>query len=279
MAKQTLEGWIHEAMIDSEKDPITQLSLIHIAAAEIEIYTVKFGSKQWTPAELSQIFRHKADSYSQDIAGVQTFCMYAFYGKQEPEARHPFTVNGATDFGLSTEGPDAKGQMMQGMRHLEAATQMNLRSIATMVGAQQQLIETLVRNDLETRKENRELIGILKDVVLTQAAKTHEHRMSELEYERSSKERAKWIGFLPGLVNNILGKEVFPQSTEDTALLETIADSLDEGQLQKLAGTLKPEVLGPIAKRFEKHFEKRKSEQTQAKQLAAKNPEDDAAGD
>lgn len=281
MAKQSLESWIHEAMVDPEKDkPISQITLVHIAGSENEIHSVKFGSKQWTPAELSTLFRHKAESYSQELSGVQTFALLAFYGgTTEQQARHPFVVSGATDFQLTTENADAKGITQQSMRHLEVQAQMYSRGQAVIIDAQQRLIETLTRNALEDRRENRELIGILKDVVLTQATNNHEHKMKELEYERSSAERKKWIGFLPGLVNNILGKEVFPQSTADTALLETIADNLTPDQLEKLGSTLKPEVLGPIAERFSKHFEKRKLEAKTAKQLAAKNPEDDAAGD
>ena len=280
MAKQSLESWIHEAMTDADKEkPISQLSLMHIAGSENEIHTVKFGSKSWAPSELSTLFRHKAESFAQELSGVQTFALLAFYGSGESQARHPFVVTGATDFQLTTENADAKGLAQQGMRHLEVQAQMYSRGQAVILDAQQRLIETLTRNALEDRKENRELIGILKDVVLTQATNNHEHKMKELEYERSSAERKKWIGFLPGLVNNILGKDVFPQSTADTALIESIADNLTPDQLEKLGGALKPEVLGPIADRFNKHFEKRKLESKQAKQLAAKNPEDDAAGD
>ncbi len=281
MGKQTLESWIHEAMVDSDKDGmITMFSLMHIGAGEKEIHSVKFGSKPWSASEISQLFRHKGESYSQDIPGVQTFIIYAFYaGRNEPQAQHPFTVNGATDFGLSTEGPDEKGMKQQWMRHYEAGNQMALRSLGLSVDSQGRLIDRLLTDNLEQRKENRELIGLLKDVILTQANQNHERDMKKLEYERSTKERERWIGFLPGLVNNILGKEVFPQHVEDTAHLQAIADAMDEDDLKKLAGKVKPEQLGPLANRFKKHFSQKKTEENNTKQLAAKNPEDDAVGD
>ncbi len=280
MAKQTLESWIHEAMIDGDKDQaITGFNLAHVGSGETDIHHIKFGSKAWTPSEVSQLFRHKAEGFAQDLPGVQTFVVYAFYGKNEPEAKHPFTVTGTLDTNLMTESPDARGLTIQGMRHLEAGTQMAFRSLATSVDAQQRMIDSLIRDNLDTRRENRELIGILKDVVMTQAANNHDRKLKELEYERTTKERDKWIGFLPGLVNNILGKEVFPQGTEDTAHLQALADAMSEEDLKKLSGKVRPEQLGPIANRLKKYYEEKKVAEQNDKLLAAKTPEDDAAGD
>jgi hypothetical protein len=289
LAKQTLEAWIHEALTDNDKigsdgKPVacSAFQLVHmVGQGEREIHTTRLGSKQWLARDLAQLFRHKAEGYCQDIPGVQTFCLLAFYEKDEPEARHPFLVNGDTDLnGLSTEGPDEKGFRMQGMRHLEAITQLNHRSIAHVLDTMARMNESLARENLEVRRENREGFALVKELLTTQALNRHEHRMKELEYERSTGERKKWLDFAPSLVNTILGTEVFPQSTEDTALIESIADSLSEEDLMKLGNTLKPEILGPIAARFEKHFKAKKLKSTTAsKLLKSKNPEDDAAGD
>lgn len=282
MAKQSLESWIQEAMTDTEKEkPISRLALVHLAGGENEVHSVGFGSKAWSPADLSYLFRHKAESYSQELAGVQTFALLAFYGSNEVQARHPFVVAGASDFQLTTENADDKGMKQQGMRHLEVQAQMYTRGNAHLLDKLLELTNTLTRNALEDRKENRELIGILKDVVLTQASSNHERKLKELEYERSTKERERWIGFLPGLVNNVLGREVFPQNVEDTAHLQAIADAMSEEDLKRLSGKVKPEQLGPLANRFKKHFEQRKTEADITKQLPASTStaEDNAAGD
>ena len=120
----------------------------------------------------------------------------------------------------------------------------------------------------------------MKELIAAQALNRHEYKMKEMEFERSSGERKKWLEFASVFVNSILGSEVFPQSTEDTTLIESIADSLSEEDLLKLGNTLKPEILGPIAARFEKHFKAKKAKKASASRLlAVKNPEDDAAGD
>lgn len=283
MAKQTLENWIHEAMIDIDKEKgISMMSLVHmVGQGEREIHSTKFGAKQWTARDLAQLFRHKAESYCQEIPGVQSFCLLAFYEQDEPEARHPFMVSGETDLnGLSTEAPDEKGFRMQGMRHVEAITQLNHRSIHHVLDTMARMNENLMKENLDVRKENREGFALMKDLIAAQALNKHEYRIKEMEFERSTEERKKWLDFAPVLVNTILGSEVFPQSTEDSALLETIADSLSEEDLIKLTSVLKPEILGPISARFEKHFKAKKLKAATATNLLkGKDPADDAAGD
>lgn len=283
MAKVTLESWIHEAMTDTDKEKeISAFTLMHmVGQGEREIHTCRLGSKQWLPRDLGNLFRHKAQVYCQELPGVQTFNLLAFYGSDEPQASHPFTMQGETDLHqLTTEGPDEKGLRMQGMRHVEAITQLNHRSIAHVLDTMSRMNETLLRENLEVRRENREGFALMKEMMAQQALGRHEYKMKELEYERSSSERKKWLEFAPSLVNSILGTEVFPQSTEDTALLETIANSLSEEDLLKLGSILKPEILGPISARFEKVFKaKQLKSAAEKRQLSAKNPEDDAAGD
>lgn len=289
MAKQTLEQWINECLIDTDKvdgegkpASCSAFQLVHmVGQGEREIHTTRLGSKQWAARDLAQLFRHKAEGYCQDIAGVQTFCLLAFFQKDEAEARHPFLINGDTDLhGLSTEGPDEKGFRMQGMRHIEALTQLNHRSIGHVLDTMARMNESLARENLEVRRENREGFALVKELLTAQALNRHEFKMKELEYERSTEERKKWLDFAPSLINTVLGSEVFPQSTEDTALIESIADALSEDDLMKLGSVLKPEILGPIAARFEKHFKSKKLKgATATKLLKSKNPEDDAAGD
>lgn len=283
MAKQTLDSWIHEAMTDGDKEaPISAFTLVHVVGqtAEREIHTVRLGSKQWTAADLAALLRHKAQSYCQDVTGVQTFCLLAFYGKEEPEARHPFLITGELDLNGSTEAPDEKGIKQQSMRHLEANAQMYHRGTAHVMDVLIRSQEILARENAALRQENREGFTMMKELIAQQALNRHEHRMKELEFERSSQERKKWLSFVPSLVNTVLGSEVFPQNTEDTALIESIANSLSEEDLIKLSGILKPEVLGPISARLEKHYKEKQLQGTTAsKLLKGRSGEEDAAGD
>ena len=92
------------------------------------------------------------------------------------------------------------------------------------------------------------------------------------------------MSFAPALINTLLGKEIFPQATADTSLVETIADNIKEEDIQKLAGVLPPELWGPLAVRMKAHIDKRLAEKAererQMKELPPHpDPEADAAGD
>jgi hypothetical protein len=105
--------------------------------------------------------------------------------------------------------------------------------------------------------------------------------MERLQYERATGERAKWMGLLPAAINGITGKEIIPQGTADTQLLETIAESLDEEGILKLAnsGAIKPEIIPLIMKRFTQIIQRKREAITLHKQaLNGMDPEEDASG-
>lgn len=292
MARKSIQAWIHEAMVDPDKDdPISMMALVHMTGQQTrEIHTTKFSSgKSWEAKALAEMFRGKAETYSQDLSGVQTFNLLAFYGgRSEPQAAFPFIVNSVADPAnahLSTEPPTAEGKAMQGMRQTEMLFQQTYRRQAAQDDYTLRLLEIQNRMLSETMSENREMFVVMKEMMMTTALNQHQHKMKELEYQRSSEERKKFLTFVPPLVNTILGRDVFPQSTEDTALIESIADSLSEEDVMKIAGVIKPEMLGPLMARVEKALIKKRKEDehdTQLKGILAKsieNPEADAAGD
>lgn len=271
MQKQTLDQWIREALIDPDKDgACTAISLVHMPG-EKEIHTVKFGAKPRDPKELASLFRGKAESYAAEITGVQTFNLLAFYDQRsEPQARKPILVKGHDEYdGMVTEGPDAKGQTMQGMRHLEVVMQMGLRHTSNLLEGSSKTIDALLRQNQQLMQENRDSFDIVKQLMIKQIEGDHTRRMESLAYERASAERAKWLGMAPGLVNTLFGKEIFPQNTADSALIEGMLESLEnlpDHAINVLASNVKPEVWGPLADRLTQRMRTRrlKREETEA---------------
>lgn len=278
MARQTLDQWVREALIDPDKDgKCTSMSLVHMQGQnEKELHTVRFGPKPWDPKELASLFRGKAESYASDITGVQTFNLLAFYdNRNEPQARKPFIIHGENDYGgLATEPPTKEGQTMQGMRHMEAVIQLAFRQTAMLFESSNQTIKSLVEQNAQLMRENRDGFDIVKELMIKQIEGDHKHRMEQLQYERSTRERAKWLGMAPALVNTLTGKPIFPQGNEDTALIESVVDSLDEDAIQKLATIIKPEVWAPLASRMANHLRQRR----EAHGANGVDPEDDTVG-
>ena len=283
MARKTLAKWIEEALVDPDKDgQISAIALVHMLGQQRqELHTVKLGpTGNYTGEGLEKLLKGKAEAYAQDLDGVQTFALLAFYGgKNTEQAIMPFKVlpqvNPETA-GLSTEAPTAEGRMAQKMRW-DDALQMQvyrrqqlmddfsirmLERMDTMLGHSQSHNATLM-------KDNMEGFTIIKELLNERAVKAHNFAMEQLKYQRSSQEREKLLKFAPALINTLLGKEIFPQSTADTALIETIAENLDEGMITKLAEVgLPQELMGPLAARVMKAIsDKEEREKQAAKQL------------
>lgn len=279
MAKRkTLEAWLYEALADKDKGvQCSMIALMHMVGSVGKELHSKKTHPDMNVKELAELFRGKAETYAQDLPGNQMFQILAFYGKGEPEAFFPFSLNGNFgESGLATEGPDAKGALQQLMRQNEMQFQLNMRQTISLFEASQRMIDSMSRREEKLLKENHDSLEIMREVILRQVADNHTQKMTEMEYERSTAERKKLMGFIPPLVNTVTGKEIFPQATSDTALVETITESLTEEQVQQLMGILPAELAGPLANRMLQHMEKKKREQAaKMKELPPLDPENE----
>lgn len=291
--KKSLDQWITEAMLDDDKDgKISAISLVHmVGQVPREIHAAKLvEGKKVDPKALADMFMGKAQTYCQELPGVHTFNLLAFYGQRsDPQAYHPFIVNSIPEHNgtaLATENPTPEGQKMQAMRQGEMVFQQVYRRQAQLDEYSMNLIREQNVMLKSALAENRDMFSIFKEVMLQMATNQHANRMKELEFQRSTGERERMLKFLPPLVNTVLGKEIFPQSVEDTAIVEGIAANLKEEDLVKLGGIVPPEMLGPLYARVEKAMAKKRLEQEALKQangivkrVGLQDPEADAAGD
>lgn len=284
MARQTLQQWIHEALTDKDKPgKCTMLALIHrVGVREQEIHKTELGSRQWDVKELADMFRGKAENYAAELVGVQTFNLLAFYaGDPEPQAIKPFMVNGQEDFGgLATEGPTKDGLLQQMMRHTEAVMQISSKQVQQLIQTTVDLSTMVTKENVSLRTENREMFEMFKTMMMRDVENREAARLKELEFQRSTAERQKWLSFAPAIVNRLFGKEVVPESLEDTALIETLAEKLTEDDIRKLATAgISPEAWGPFAARMGALLQRKRlaTEQARAAMNGA-DPETDATG-
>lgn len=281
--KQSLADWIREAMTDSEKTgKIAAISCVHKnGTSEREIDAVRFGGRTWKEEDLAARFEGKAESYAQDLLGLQEFCLFAFYGERsQPEAAHPFTVQGqnGVEAGFGTFTPDAKGQTMQRMAFDQSLVQLNYRQSSVLFDAQARLIELLGSKLANALEDNHDLFDLCKEMILKAADKEHEHRMAELSFIQSADTRKKLLAMAPALANQFTGKEIFPQSTADTAIMNGLLDKLidlPDGTLPLVLQQLgvDAEAQGAIMLRAKRYAEQKAQEANDAKTLVARKPE------
>lgn len=283
--RQTFDQWIGEATSDGEKEgDCTMLSVVHIkGSSQNEVYSISLDkTKQWTIIELAKVLRGKAENYAEELTGVQSFALLAFYGgRNEPQATKPFNINGPNEFeGLASEGPTGQGLVAQSMRHTEAMLQICAKQTSMLFSSTQSTIDSLSKQNAQLMQENRDSFEIMQHMMRERASGMHEHNMEQLKFERQTADRQKLLEFAPALVNSITGREVFPQNNEDTALIEKFIESVDEGALEALSTHLPPEILGLLAQRMEKSFRKKRLEEEDgdARLSEGVNPEEDAAG-
>lgn len=291
---QTLEQWISEALNDPDKDgPCTGMALCHmVGARRDELHAVSLGTadeaangarvRARSPKPLAKLFGDKADAFASGLSGVQMFCLLAFYGgRDEHEATHPFSLTGGADFGgLQTEGPNATGLTSQAMRHAEVVLATTLKQNALIIESYERLTRQLTDRVTGLTRENYESLDLAKSVILERAQTRHDLRMKELEYQRSTEERAKLLEAAPMLVNTITGRDVFPQASVDTAIVESIASRLTPEMIGQLSTIIPPEVWGPIASRLMGVIEsKKKLRELSTTSVPGLTPEEDAAGD
>lgn len=295
MARKSLAKWIDEALVDADKDgPISAIALVHMLGQQRqELHTVKIGkTNSYDGASLEKILRGKAEVYAQDMDTVQSFALLAFYGKNTEEGIMPFKVlpeiNPATA-GLSTEAPTEQGRMMQKMRWDDALQMQVYRRQQTMDDHSIRMLEQqdkmLMRSQSMLEKvmaDNMEAFTIVKELLNERAMGQHNHAMEQAKFQRETQEREKLLKFAPVLINTILGREIFPQSTADTALIETIAENVEAEHIAKLAEIgLPPALMGPLSARVMKAIEDKEKREAASNKVLPQysgNPESDIGG-
>ena len=290
MAKRKpLDKWILEALTDTDKDgPISAISLMHMRGMQpVELHTWKARAGA-DPKQLAELFQDKARTYCQDLPGVQTFNLWAFYGKTEPEGQMPFTVRVEADLhesGLTTEAPTETGVKQMSMRWAEMLQGQVYRRQQIMDDHSIRMIEQQSRMIESLMSDRFAGAEIIVKMMMEQQANTHKLEMERLTFERATRDRETLMKLAPPLVNSLTGKEVFPQNTADSALLETIVTEMDDEKLEKLMGSIMelgiPDaVMGPLANRIMQIRQKKAQREQAQRQLPVYkgDPADDVKG-
>jgi hypothetical protein len=233
----TVEQWIAEALQDPDKgSPCTAIALMHVkgAGGEEEIHTKQLSGNTASYKSLADFFVNKATGYSQDLPGIQTFRLLAFYGKSEPQAAFPFTcsegsLTAGQETAFSKHEPTPTGVLGLLMAHVEKITAMNVQMVQTMA------VNSL-QKDREMMQERAEMNAIMRDMLLNMKKEDHAMILERAKYERETGERALLARLLPGMVNHLTGRELIPQSHADSELLDGIALRLDPEQVKMLVG-------------------------------------------
>ena len=155
------------------------------------------------------------------------------------------------------------GMNQQAMRWGERLVDRTFGYGEKLMDSQQRALDKRDTTIENLTKENRDLFLALRQVLIDTVKLEHDKRINELQFLRSSNERAKLIRLLPALANGIAGRQIFPENAEDSALVRELAEVSDPETVEKLRSILavkSPEAAALLMNRFEEKQKERKQD-------------------
>ena len=160
------------------------------------------------------------------------------------------------------------------MRHLERKDDRLTQIVETFATVTLQVHAKLTEENQSLRNEVNDAYAIVREQMLKEKTGEHEMRMKEIQMQRDNKDRETLFRIMPSLVNTASGKEVFPQTVADTALIESMAEKVSPDDIKKLVaiGALSQEVAAPLILRLSQYNELKAKEAKEVPKLPeAKN--------
>jgi hypothetical protein len=290
--RKAMDVWIRECMTDADKEgrisSIALVVMIGMQEKELHVTRLKEGDDR-KPIDLAELFRGKAETFCQDSSTATTFRLMAFYGgRPDAEAIYPFTLTGQANTnttGLMTEQPTPQGLLQQDMRFKEAWMAQVFNRQAQMDRTSDFRDERAIqREEMYTRMiaklmtENMQAFDIVKDMMMKMAEREFNRDMELENNRRATQTRDRLLKMVPPLVNQFSGKEIFPQSSEDTVLIEAIAENLTPEYIAFLENAMPKELWAPLSARLDKYNQEKAALEAKAKALPAAKVEDDIDG-
>lgn len=232
--KQSVDQWVQSVITEEiEGKKCSAIALLHLkgVGGATEEITTKPIEGTIDVAEVANFLIGRAEGFSQDLPGLQTFKLIAFYGTNEPHNPFHFTtsdgnVTSRTEIMMSAHEPTPTGLLGQLMKHNEALIAQNnqlvtanmtmANGVLAMCFGPQGVIQASIRAQLET-------VEIVKDVNLDMFRQRRELALEEHKAVSDLQTRKAIIDAIPHMVNRFTGHEVFDENTNRAKAFETLA--------------------------------------------------------
>ncbi len=233
--EEQLRDWLGSV---EQQGSLSKVAIMHVAAqgGQVEIHSLADSSPGWKDAgKMADVIDTISKRHSGGLPGYQQYQVEASFGASVKPTRFlPFGRMGMMSFGqtsIGTEPPTQLGQVSQGMRLTELLAQLGVKSIEAALQSLLQQNAALSKDLEASRYDARELqIAVFehqRKFIELQA----ESHMKFVQFLRQSREREQWMRMTPAIINALSGHEVFPMSSEDTALLRGLIEKGDPAAL------------------------------------------------
>lgn len=272
--RQTVDMWVQTIIAEViDGRPCSAVTCLHLkgmGGATEEVVTRPLTDGPINVKELADHLIGRAEGFAQELAGLQTFKLLAFYGTDEP--RNPFhftvsdgTVMSRTEAMQTAHEPTPTGLLGQLMKHNEQLVQQNMAlTQANMLLSQNVLTMCLGPQGImaQSRQSELEAIAVVKDATLGMLKERKEARLEELQAIQNLQTRKAIMEAIPHMVNRWTGHEVFSETANDSAIITKLAMKVTPQDLDMLVqmGKLSQEEALLLSARFAAIVEAKKKE-------------------
>jgi hypothetical protein len=272
--RQTVDNWVQTVIADvidgRQCSAVSCLHLKGMGGATEEVVTRPLETGPINVKELADHLVGRAEGFAQELPGLQTFKLLAFYGTNEPHNPFHFTVSDGSVISRSeamqtAHEPTPTGLLGQLMKHNEQLVQQNM----VLTNANMQLAQGVLGMCLgpqgiiaQSRQSELEAIAVVKDATLGMLKERTEARREELQAVQQVQTRKAILDAIPHLVNRWTGHEVFSEASNDSAIVTQLAMKVTPQDLDMLVqmGKLSQEQALILSARFATIVENKKKE-------------------
>jgi len=271
--RQTIDAWIQAAISDvidgRQCSAITCLHLKGVGGATEEVVTRPLDG----PVNVKELADHlvgRAEGFAQELPGLQTFKLLAFYGTAAPHNPFHITISDGnlmsrTEAMQAAHEPTPTGLFGQLMKHNEMLVQANMQLTRENMQLAQGVLGMCLGPQgviAQSRQSELEAIAVVKDATLGMLKERKEARLEELKAVQELQTRKAIMDALPHLVNRWTGHEVFSEVANDSAIITKLAMKVTPQDLDMLVqmGKLNQEEALILSARFAAIVEGKKKE-------------------
>ena len=258
-----LEAPIRRALSDEDRRCVG-MTLFHVSGSgtQVELNTIQIKEGvQYDTKELSKAIGNLATEHAGGVQGRQQYRLVITFS-DGGTTEQPFGILGETDLagGINSEAPTGVGHLTQMMRHNEALFRSAVTNNDIVLQRAIQLMSMQMEMNVKLMGENGEMLTVVKELVMKDADRAEERAEKALKRKQMAEIIAQGTKMLPGVINHLSGGKLIPPASEDTMILDAIADNITAEQVGTLMGMLKPEQLALIMPRLERRAQQKAAE-------------------
>jgi hypothetical protein len=202
------------------------------------------ADEDWQNATAAKIVEQAASEAVTLAAGVQRYAVQCFFeGDEKPHGRHVFTCQGPDEDEdqIGTEGPDETGLVAASQRHTEFFAQAFGRASIAQLKSLQEENASLRKENAEMRRERIDSFKVMESIYSDQHKRALENRAAAVKGKLLEDSADKLSLMLPIAINHFAGRKVLPETSTETLMLKSFAESITRDQLDQLVSIFKPE--------------------------------------